>query len=181
MGLSIRGYAAHRGVSHTSVRKAIASGRLTLEPDGTVDPVKADRDWRRNADPSKERSKPKLRPVPEQAIGAVRDTLFEAGNPMVGGMSYLHAKTAEKVLTVQLLREKLRREKSEVVDREEAIRKGFEFARRLRDAWLGWPSRVSALIAAETGADPHKLEAQLTHHVRDQLLAVANEESRLSL
>ena len=28
MGLSIRGYAAHRGVSHTSVRKAIASGRL---------------------------------------------------------------------------------------------------------------------------------------------------------
>lgn len=160
MGLSIRGYAAHRGVSHTSVRKAIASGRLTLEPDGTVDPVKADRDWHRNADPSKERSKPKLRPVPEQAIGAVRDTLFEAGSPMVGGMSYLQ----------------LRREKSEVVDREEAIRKGFEFARRLRDAWLGWPSRVSALIAAETGADPHKLEAQLTHHVRDQLLAVANED-----
>jgi hypothetical protein len=29
MGLSIRAFAAHRGVSHTSVRKAIASGRLT--------------------------------------------------------------------------------------------------------------------------------------------------------
>ena len=32
MGMSIRAYAAHRGVSHTSVRKAIASGRLTLDP-----------------------------------------------------------------------------------------------------------------------------------------------------
>ena len=39
MGLSIRAYAAHRGVSHTSVRKAIASGRLSPEPDGTIDPV----------------------------------------------------------------------------------------------------------------------------------------------
>jgi len=64
MGLSIRGYAAHRGVSHTSVRKAIASGRITPEPDGTIDPVKADRDWVRNADPAKERRKPVLKPVP---------------------------------------------------------------------------------------------------------------------
>ena len=42
MGLSIRAYDAHRGVSHTSVRKAIRSGRLSPEPDGTIDPVKAD-------------------------------------------------------------------------------------------------------------------------------------------
>ena len=42
MGLSIRAYDAHRGVSHTSVRKAIRSGRLSPESDGTIDPVKAD-------------------------------------------------------------------------------------------------------------------------------------------
>ena len=40
MGLSIRAYAAHRGVSHTSVRNAMASGRLSPELDGTIDPVK---------------------------------------------------------------------------------------------------------------------------------------------
>jgi hypothetical protein len=96
------------------VRKAIASGRLTTEPDGTIDPDKADRAWVRNADPSKARGSSTLKPVPEAAVGAVRDTLSEAGSPLVGGMSYLHAKTAEKVLTVQLLREKLRREKGEV-------------------------------------------------------------------
>jgi len=42
MGLSRRAYARHRGVAENAVRKAIASGRITLEPDGTIDPVKAD-------------------------------------------------------------------------------------------------------------------------------------------
>ena len=121
MGLSIRAYAAHRGVSHTSVRKAIASGRLMPEADGTIDPVKADHAWVRNTDPSKARDSHKLKPVPEAAVGAVKDTLSEAGAPVIGGMSYLHAKTAEKVLTVQLLRAKLRREKGEVVERDYAM------------------------------------------------------------
>ncbi len=145
MGLSIRAYAAHRGVSHTSVRKAIASGRLQPEPDGTIDPEKADRSWVRNADPSKARDDQKLKPVPAAAVGAVKDTLSEAGAPVIGGMSYLHAKTAETVLTVQLLREKLRREKGEVVERDYAIEQGFSFARRVRDQWLGCTKRYSPL------------------------------------
>jgi hypothetical protein len=107
----------------------VALGRLTLEPDGTIDPVRADRDWVQNADPAKTRASQKLRAVPDAAVGAVRDTLSEAGAPLVGGMSYLHARTAEKVLNVQLLRERLRREKGEVVERDYAIEQGFAFAR----------------------------------------------------
>ena len=38
MGLSRRAYARHRGVAENAVRKAIASGRIELEPDGTIDP-----------------------------------------------------------------------------------------------------------------------------------------------
>ena len=34
MGLSIRAYAQHRGVSHTAVAKAIKAGRIGKEPDG---------------------------------------------------------------------------------------------------------------------------------------------------
>ena len=45
MGMSRRQYAAHRGVSHTAVGKAISSGRISLEPDGSIDPVTADRQW----------------------------------------------------------------------------------------------------------------------------------------
>ena len=61
MGLSIRAYAAQRGVSHTAVRKAVSSGRLTLEPDGSIDAAKADRSWVQNTDPSKTREPPKLK------------------------------------------------------------------------------------------------------------------------
>ena len=52
MGLSIRAYAQHRGVSHTAVAKAIKAGRISKEPDGTIDPAKADAQWARNTLPS---------------------------------------------------------------------------------------------------------------------------------
>ncbi|MFN3595349.1 MAG: elements of external origin, partial [Thiobacillaceae bacterium] len=53
MGLSIRAYARHRGVSDTAVHKAIRTGRITPEADGTIDPDRADRDWTRNSEPPK--------------------------------------------------------------------------------------------------------------------------------
>ena len=52
MGLSIRAYAKHRGISHTAVRKAVEAGRIPQEPDGSIDPVKADAAWAANTDPA---------------------------------------------------------------------------------------------------------------------------------
>ena len=82
-------------------------------------------------------------------------------------------------LAESMLREKLRREKSEVVERDYAIEQGFAFARRIRDAWGNWPARVAALMAADLGVDVHKLEGLLTDHVREQLQASAHEELNL--
>lgn len=48
MGLSIRAYARHRGVSHVAVKKAIDTGRITPLPDGTIDPDTADAQWAQN-------------------------------------------------------------------------------------------------------------------------------------
>lgn len=36
MGVSIRAYGRHRGVSEAAVRKAIRAGRITPERDGTI-------------------------------------------------------------------------------------------------------------------------------------------------
>ena len=49
MGLSRRAYARQRGCSEKAVRKAIASGRIPVEADGTIDPMKADAAWERPA------------------------------------------------------------------------------------------------------------------------------------
>lgn len=45
MGLSRRAYAALRGVQIRAVGKAIATGRITAEADGTIDAAKADAMW----------------------------------------------------------------------------------------------------------------------------------------
>lgn len=44
MGVSRRSYAAQRGVSETAVHNAIATARITILPEGTIDPERADSD-----------------------------------------------------------------------------------------------------------------------------------------
>lgn len=55
MGLSRRAYAALGGVHEGAVRKAIATGRITTEADGTIDAAKADAMWNAFTDPAKQR------------------------------------------------------------------------------------------------------------------------------
>ena len=47
-GVSQRAYARLRGVRLSAVQKAIVTKRITLNPDGTIDPATADGDWDRN-------------------------------------------------------------------------------------------------------------------------------------
>jgi hypothetical protein len=196
MSLSRRGYARHRGVSETAVRKAIASGRIVPEADGSIDPAKADAAWagttdpsqqrsaashsgpRRRAEPSARSSEPATvpptrsadRPVPTAAVEAVRETLKEIGEaPNAGGMTFVQARTANEVMKAQERRVRLQKLKGELVDRGRAVATVFGLARRERDAWVQWPARVAALIAADLGADPHAVETALEKHVRRHL------------
>lgn len=49
MEISIRAYAARKGISDTAVRKAIKSGRITLTKNGKINPALADRQWEANS------------------------------------------------------------------------------------------------------------------------------------
>ena len=71
MGLSIRAYAQHRGVSHTAVAKAIKAGRISIEPDGKIDPAKADAQWARNTLPSQNLNTGAAKPTAKVATPAV--------------------------------------------------------------------------------------------------------------
>ncbi len=175
MGLSRRKYAEHRGVSEKAVRKAIATGRITLEPDGTIDPIKADQHWAVQTDPSKQRvrkSASATKPVPQSAIRAVDDTLRDVGPaPDTGGgeVSFLRARTANEILKAQTAKVRLQKMKGELVDRVKATAMVFDLARRERDAWMNWPPRVAADMAAELGVEAHLMEQVLEHHIRRHL------------
>lgn len=178
MGLSRRAYARHRGVSDMAVRKAIASGRIAVEDDGTIDPEKADRAWGSSSDPAQVRPVAKAppprgtpRPVPMAAVEAVRETLRESGEPTpaAGNMTFVQARTANEVIKAQERRIRLGKLKGDLVDRSRAVATVFALARRERDAWVQWPARAAALIAAELQIDPHRCEQVLEAHVRRHL------------
>ena len=114
--------------------------------------------------------------MPEAALGAVRDTLREHGEPIVAGraaMTFMQARTANEVLKAQERRLRLQQMKGELVDRAKAVAQVFRLARDERDAWVNWPARVAAMIAAELEVDPHQLHTVLERHVRDHLAELA--------
>ena len=67
----------------------------------------------------------------------------------------------------------MQRLREEVVDRAQATAEVFRLARRERDAWVNWPARVAALMAAELGLDAHVMQKVLEAHVRDHLNELA--------
>lgn len=107
-------------------------------------------------------------------MGAVRDTLREHGEPIAAGtMTFIQARTANEVLKAQERRVRLQRMKGELVDRVKAVAQVFRLARDERDAWVNWPARVAAMMAAELEIDPHQLHTVLECHVRDHLAELA--------
>jgi hypothetical protein len=179
---SNREIARQLGVSETAVRRAAKAGRIGREADGSWDLAKVRAAWSSNTDLAQQRRGPSARersgksvrgavkPVPDAALGAVRDTLREHSEPVsAGGMTFIQARTANEVLKAQERRVRLQRMKGELVDRAKAVAQVFRLARDERDAWVNWPARVAAMMASELEVDAHKLHTVLERHVRDHL------------
>lgn len=185
-GMSERQYAAHVGLSRGAIQKSKTAERLVLYPDGSINAAASDARRAETTDPSKTRKPPapKLKPVPEAAVAAVGDTLREQGLavPAVGGgTTFLQAKTANEVLKAQERRIRLQKLKGELIERARALALVFRLAREERDAWVNWPARAAALMAAELSAscsdatgqqinvEPAAMQKVLEKHVRAHL------------
>jgi hypothetical protein len=180
---SNRELARQLGISETAVRRAEKAGRIRREADGAWDPARVKAAWSDNTDRAQQRparsgrpaaKRRALKPVPEAALGAVRDTLREHGEPVVAGtMTFMQARTANEVLKAQERRLRLQQMKGDLVDRAKAVAQVFKLAREERDAWVNWPARVAAMIAAELEVDTDNLHTVLERHVRDHLAELA--------
>jgi hypothetical protein len=182
IGLSESQYAARVGVTRQAIAKARKAGRLVLHADGSVDAAASDRRRTATGNPAQARAPhldpaphEDLKPVPQAAVGAVTETLREQGVAAEGGVSFASARTANEVMKAQERRIRLQQLKGDLVDRSRATALVFRLARQERDAWLGWPARVSALMAAEVGISAHAMQMILERHVRahlEQLTAI---------
>ncbi len=181
MGLSIRAYARHRGVSHVAVKKAIDSGRITPEPDGTIEPNRADLEWAQNTVSARKPATPKATPAAAEPSRARATEPAEPAAPVLstGGTSLLQARTVNEVVKAQTNKVRLAQLKGDLVDRSQAIAHVFRLARTERDAWLNWPARISAQMAAKLEIDAHELHVALESAVRDHLIELGELRARV--
>lgn len=116
--------------------------------------------------------------MPQAAFDAVNSTLTEAGEQAPadvsgGEVSFVKAKMANEVLKAQTAKVRLQKMKGELVDRPKAESDVFALGRRERDAWINWPARVAANMAAELGIEAHTLEVTLDRYLRLHLADLA--------
>ncbi|WP_282602433.1 hypothetical protein [Paracoccus sp. PARArs4] len=189
-GMSERAYAAHAGISRGAIQKARKSGRLVLFADGSIDAAASDARRAATTDPDQQnRSKGG---TARQATAPGRPTRLDTNlaAPSISGpgdsSSYLKARTALTVYQAQERQIAIQKKKGVLVDRARAETLVFRLARQERDAWVTWPARVAAIMAAELSAEMVKttgeamsigtgvLQRVLETHVRDQLAALAD-------
>jgi hypothetical protein len=182
VGISIRAYGRHRGVSDTAVRKAIAAGRITAEADGTINVARADADLAASTRAPEERVLASARHAGPRAVtrpGADDLAAVAPASAPSGGNTYAQARTANEVLKAQHHKLRIAQLKGELIDRSQVMAQVFALARSERDAWLNWPARISSMLAAEFGVDPHTMHVALEREVRQHLSELGEFVARL--
>jgi hypothetical protein len=152
---STREAARRIGITETALRKAEQTNRIAREPDGQWDIDKTRRRLVETADPA-------------------RSPLANGGGGVTEGTPYARLKVAQLALKVEAQRLALDENKRRLLDVAEANATIDEIAGTMRDALLNWPARVSGLIAAELGVDPHLLQTILQQHITDLLSEAAD-------
>lgn len=160
-GLSIRAYARHRGVSHTAVRKALASGRITASDDGTIDPARADEAWATSTNLSKPRNSvigtskaPRSTPASlRTANGAVDVEPLSSPKSSAGpgrlASSYADSRAARESYLARLAKLEFEERSGKLVAADEVRAQVFALGRRMRDAMLALPDRVAPVLVAQ--------------------------------
>ena len=176
MGLSIRAYAQHRGVSHTAVAKAIKAGRISVEPDGKIDPAKADAQWARNTLPSQNLNTSASKPAPKVATPPVSTPVATVSSrelppPLETGRisapDYQTSRAIREAYAARLAKLEYEERTAKLISSDEVEMRTFNLARRLRDRMQTLPRRLAAALAAEQ--DPRVIEQRLDDEIRQAL------------
>jgi hypothetical protein len=176
MGLSIRAYAQHRGVSHTAVAKAIKAGRISKEPDGTIDPAKADTQWERNTLPSQSLDAGASKLTHKVATPAVSTPVSsrEIQAPLetrTAAPDYQTSRAIREAYAARLAKLEFEERTGKLLNADEVKVKHFNLARLLRDRIQQIPRKVAPQIVAAVVVQPDQrlVEDLLMEAIREAL------------
>lgn len=152
MSLSVRAYAQHRGVSHPAVIKAIKSGRIATEPDGSIDPIKADAQWDRHTRTAQPTT-PKAS-TSRPAASAAPPSPMPPSNDDTRGVDYHKARAVRETYAARLAKLDFEERSAKLISKDEADTEFFTLARQLRDRMQQIPRKVAPEIVALVVASP---------------------------
>jgi hypothetical protein len=170
--LSTREFARRAGCDEKQVRRALEKGALTRDADGKLESAQLAAEWRRvrrdskgaaigadtSADSAQAVRTPPTADAPEvtSAAGASLKQAVIRKEDFAGRLKELeYLERAGKLIDLELARKVL-----------------FEEFRGARDAWLNWPAKYAALIAADLGVEADRVAEVLTGYVHKQLAAL---------
>lgn len=185
MNLKPSQYASYRGVSKQAVSKAVKAGKITLLPDGTIDPEIADKQW---AGSVSRVNTPKYSDAPQKseltAVDVVdADVTPEAIAELVipDGLSLTEIKVIHETIKARQSYLNLVQSRGELTDLAVVNKRLFELSRELRDGWLNWVNQVAGILAAEMQIDQHKFTIALEREVNARLTEIAKSDLKIVL
>lgn len=135
MELSIKDYALHRSTSITAVRKAIKSGRITLNKNNKLDPNVADRQWLDNTNPAKQRKE----------VNEVTSKAAASHAP-----NYHQSRAIKEAYNARLTKLQFEKESKKLISVDEVKISAFNAGRMVRDRILNIPDRVIPNLIGKT-------------------------------
>jgi hypothetical protein len=152
MGISIRAYARLRGVNHGAVRKAIETGRITPNSDGSIDPERADREWFLKTNPRMDYA----RPSPPQG-GSGFPSMPPKGGPESASLgapssdpvtAFLRARAVKETFSAKIAQLEFEQRTGKLIRAEVAGEYAASFSAVTKDALLSLPDRLAPMLAA---------------------------------
>jgi hypothetical protein len=144
--MTVTQYAAHRGCRLRAVQHAIEAGRIAVDSNNQVDPQVADAEWEENTAHAMARPGPRLLAA---TGGSRHEPVTLSSTEAVPGMPFSEARALREVVEVQQKQLELDVRRGLLVRKDWVEAAAFKFYRRLRDALLNIPSRLSGQLAAE--------------------------------
>ena len=173
MAVSVKQYAAHRGISVQAVRKAIRDGRLAKSSyrngkEWVIDESTADQEWDANTQRTKSRTSEQINNGKAAAKGLIEPT--QSGGVEV---NYSKARAYGEGFKAKLLELEFREKAGQLVRVDDVKSETFKTVRLFRDAVLNIPVRVVNELSAVVGdLEPEK---------RHEMMLIMQREINLAL
>ena len=170
-GVSQRAYARLRGVALSAVQKAIATKRITPNPDGSIDPERANQEWERNTfagktlhQATRPQAVPRSAPAPSRGGPSMQSQPDVSSDPVA---AYLRARAVSETFKAKTAQLEYEERAGKLIQATKAGEYAAHWSAIIGDALSAFADRVTPLVAAANSeAEIHRILTGETNAMR---------------